>query len=689
MRRIAALLLTLAAWSAWEHPALASGDYGCGQSWKLVHRGYSCDNLLFLAPANDTRVNLSMLLLDRTGQSAPRPEPLPDPMFEWEAFRARFYPEAEASGLYAEGEGSRCRSNDSGRAAFEAAVTATRGLPAAERDALIAARRALQPSCIGSSPAAPLSVRSRPGQAFATYLDGARAFYGGDFDRAGAAFTGLAGADHKWLSETARYMVPRVELNRAQLGAFDEYGTLKGPDAAGLAALGRAEAGLRSYLVAYPGGRYAASAKGLLRRVYWLGGRTDRLAAEYAAALAALPASDPGALAGLAEEADDKLLMKVKPGEVRDPLLLAVLDLARMRTGGSDEVYFSDCCGPPLTRAQLEGQRPLFAGREDLFGHLIAAHAFYVANDPASVLRLIPDAARQQRFSSVQFSRQMLRGLALEVTRDRNARGFWTEMLGGARDPHQRAVLELALAMHDERAGALPRIFASGSAVRTPALRHILIESVAGPDLLRAQARDAAAPRAERELALFTLLAKSLGRGRHADFVRDIALVPADAPAGPDPEKPESYDQVANGVWLRGPTGEIGCPSIRETAARLARAPGGHRDRLCLAEFFRVNGFDGMYDTRRPADELGGTAELFPGKPFSRLELYKAIIADARAPADDKAYSLYRAVNCYAPSGSNSCGGVDVPLAVRRGWFQRLKGDYPASPWAKRLRYYW
>ena len=53
------------------------------------------------------------------------------------------------------------------------------------------------------------------------------------------------------------------------------------------------------------------------------------------------------------------------------------------------------------------------------------------------------------------------------------------------------------------------------------------------------------------------------------------------------------------------------------------------------------------------------------------------------------AYALYRAVNCYAPSGNNQCGGADVPQEQRRAWFQQLKRDYAGSQWAQKLRYYW
>jgi hypothetical protein len=50
---------------------------------------------------------------------------------------------------------------------------------------------------------------------------------------------------------------------------------------------------------------------------------------------------------------------------------------------------------------------------------------------------------------------------------------------------------------------------------------------------------------------------------------------------------------------------------------------------------------------------------------------------------------LFRAVNCYGPSGYNSCGGEDVPIATRKGWFDRLRREFPKSPWTQKLKYYW
>ena len=678
-------------------PADASGDFGCSPSWRLSHANLSgCDDMAMLGPGNDTRTNLTMLLFDRRGslpkpgEGAP-PQPL-GALFDWRTLSGWLAVRPDNSDSdYSSGEGSRCRTNGSGAAAFEAAVNAAR-LPGGEGAALIAARRTLSPDCAqpGASVSAALDgqVKSPAGKGFATYLAGAQAFYDGDFDAAGTRFASLSGARDGWLRETARYMAARVEVNRIQVGLFDEYGIPKDFKTVDQKVVAAADAGLRAYLKDYPNGLYAASARGLLRRVYWFGSKRDLLAQQYVALFA-----QPAAVRGLndvdlAEEMDTKLLPDLTIGDTRDPTLLAVLDLKRMRT--ADDEVSAGCCTHPITLDEINGQRAAFAGNQPLFDYLVAAHQFYIGKKPAEVLKLIPDAARQSSFSEVQFSRQMLRGMALDAVGDRNARGFWLEMLPGAKVEAQHSALELAIAYHDERTGGLSRVFAADSPVDDPTMRGILLMNVADAVLLRKQATGAKAAQ-ERQLALFTLLYKELSRGAYRDFTTDLALVPANATTDGNYYDLLTSEQVPFGLFTK-PTqlGEFGCPALKRTVADLTAAPGDAHGRLCLADFFFANGFDGFaLDTQPPREDLGGTKSLFPGGHYSRLEVYKSIIADPKAGADNKAYALYRAINCYAPSGNNSCGGTDVDKTVRKSWFTRLKADYAKSSWATGLRYYW
>jgi hypothetical protein len=355
-------------------------------------------------------------------------------------------------------------------------------------------------------------------------------------------------------------------------------------------------------------------------------------------------------------------------------------------------------CGS-LTREELERQAPLFAGHEALFDYLRATDAFYARRDPREVIALIPDAARQARFTYLEFSRQVLRGLALDAVGDRNARAFWLSLFPGAVQPYQREALELALAIHDERSGAVERVFEGGSEVRHPVIRQLLLEHNAGPALLRRQARDASVPKQEREVAAYILLAKQLRRGLYRDFLGDLDLVPAGAEVTAGYDGAARYDAldrpalVAPPLGLFAPgssVGEAGCRDLRSAVSQLASAPNAPGPRLCVAEFFRMHGFDFFpFDEPAGPTGLGSAGSQFRGPIYARFEVYKSIMNDAAATPDQRAFALNRAIRCYAPGGANSCGGTEVPVAQRRAWFERLKRDYPGSRWAQTLRYYW
>jgi hypothetical protein len=400
MIRLFGFSVLLLAAAFWHRPAAASFDMWCEPSWTLVHRDMTeCDNMAFLAPGNDTRVNLLMLILDQRGKpiEAPAGNPTPDPLAEWPIFAHRVTPapaESEGENEYAYGEGSRCRSNEPGAAAFVERVNAATEIPEAERTTLTTARQGLQPDCaaapIGGGALAETlqSVQSPLGKSFAAYLQGAQAFYDGDYDAAKAHFSGLTSVNQPWLAETARYLLARVEVNRAQIDAFDEYGYPK-EEPANPQVIDAAEAGFRDYLTTYPQGAYAASARGLLRRVYWLGKRSDPLAGAYKEMLVA-PSSSPGGIEDVAllDEVDNKLLMAAGFAPTSEPIMLAVYDLWRMRDRDN-----------PMTRGEIEAQRAKFASNTALFDYLLAAYDFYIGNEPHAVLAAIPAATAQAPLS--------------------------------------------------------------------------------------------------------------------------------------------------------------------------------------------------------------------------------------------------------------------------------------------------
>ncbi|MEE9099244.1 outer membrane assembly lipoprotein YfiO [Pseudomonas nitroreducens] len=705
--------------------ARASSDDSCYPSWNLKRDTLDvCNSLPFLSPGNDSRVNLQLLLAD-AGQANLPDRPLSDdeqqlgygkvpfPMARLLDDGQSAESDGPASGTqasapladlvariglpadslaqsadsFASGEGSRCRSNNASTAQdFLSQLLLIEGLPAEERQSLARGRLTLLGACQWDDTQLtvilPGDLQSAPGKAFATYLKGAAEFYSGRFGEALKAFRALQDSDLPWLQETARYMIARSQLNEAQQNAFDDMGY---PDLRKVDknVLKGAEASLGDYLKRYPQGQYADSAKGLLRRVYWLMSDEGRLAGEYAELFARHDAD----LAPLIQEVDNKLLVTAHPADVRDPRLLAVLDLMQMRHHEPNEPRALDSAG-------LAGQKELFAKQPGLHDYLSAAYQLYVEEKPAEALKSLPEEI-PEKLDYLAFSQQALRGFALEAGNDwLAAEKLWLRLLPMARQPLQRDQLELALAFNYERSDRLVKVFAEGSPVQTPIIREILLRHVAGPDLLRQQARSTSASVEERDTALFALLYKDLLHGQYQAFIDDLALLPAE---------PSSKSLGASIGYLYGsmpltlfqwPGGKndsgYECPAIVDVARDLQQSPQPPKALNCLGEFILRNNLDGFPLDNPPGErELGGSDSLFPGTAYSRMDGYLKIIADKQAPEDDRAYALFRAINCYAPSGFNGCGSQDIAPSQRKQWFRALKSQYAATPWAKALKYYW
>ncbi|QGM46325.1 hypothetical protein [Methylocystis heyeri] len=695
-------------------PGAAHACGGAGgppaQHWSLDHKSYAGGaGLPFLSPGNDSRINLQLLTLDARSLTLPAgatPEASKDvdaaSMFtiaDLSSACGRIPapgvapPDASAaSPALADGEGSRCLSLEAGRKAFVEAVQADKSLSEAERDALTAARARVTATCDDkTSPATsedPLAGAPKPSAAardFAAYLVAAQQFYDGAFDEARAGFEGLAKAQNAWLRESARYMVARTLLNKAQKGAFADFDGVPEPKVTDRASLDAAEAAFKSYLADYPAGRYAASARGLQRRIYWLAGDKARLAADYGARIkrAAGSATDPD-IPALAQEIDLKYLGdgKAAAAEGVDPNLLAVADLMRMRREAGDKA-------PQFPAADLDAEAPRFSGNERLLAFLKAARAYYIDGDSATTLRLLGEApAAFPPLSWVAFSAEMLRGQALLASaRFSEAAEQFSRLLPLAAQPWRKEAVEVGLAMAWERAGTANKIFLPETRLSTPSVRAIILRHVAGPILLRMAVEDPSSIPAERRLARFVLLYKEATRGQYAGFLKDYspeAVEKDDAGADPQEMTPKSTLFKWDGSAESYP-----CPTLKSVVAELAADPRSPHGLLCLGDFTRSSDLDDFEYDRPAPNELGGSKSIFPGEKFSRGEIYKKLIADPKTPDRKKAYALFRAVNCYAPVGANGCGGKDVDLRQRKAWHDQLKARYGATPWAKSLKYYW
>ncbi|MBK3434378.1 MULTISPECIES: outer membrane assembly lipoprotein YfiO [unclassified Pseudomonas] len=712
--------LALALLAGFSLPAQASSDDSCYPDWRVSRDSYEpCSNQPFLSPGNDSRVNLRLLLADKKAAPlAPNalgeddlaqgfgPVPFPvyrlvpvpatneepdnkaddsrtaelDTLLQPLGIKREEY--KTAGQAFLNGEGSRCRSNDDDSATAFISQVIKAQMPPAERDVLVKTRLQLLTTCDWSRQVVDAQLTpSANAQLFRTYLQAAGDFYSGRFDYAERGFAAAATSDVPWLKETALYMTARTSLNQAQAEAFDEYG-MPQREHVDKSALSDAEEGFLSYLKHYPQGDYVASARGLLRRVHWLANDDARLAEDFTWQFTeATEAQRNVSVDELVEEADLKLLM-VGNKAANSPMLQVVSDLMAMRAHTP----------PLLSREDLDKQKSTFASEPALFDFLQASYALYVEHQPDAALKHLP-ADVPSSLDYFAFSQQTLRALALEAKQDwKAAEALWLQLLPLAKQPLQRDQLELALAMNYERSGQLAKVFAADSPISAKQVRYILLRNVAGPDLLRQQIANASDP-TERQSAQFVLLYKDLLRGQYATFADDLKQASlSDDKLGTSLGYTYTSGQTLKLFQWNGDKAESGyaCPSIAQIAATLQNEAKNPHALNCFGEFILRNGLDGMpLEQHRAAGSLGSTASDFKGETFSRLDGYKQVIANAKAPKTDKAYALFRAINCYAPAGYNSCGGEDVAPAVRKAWFRQLKSGFADTQWGKSLQYYW
>ncbi|KWI39590.1 hypothetical protein [Burkholderia stagnalis] len=700
--------------------AHASSDDSCNPPAALRQNAYSCGGMPILSPANDTRINAMLLMVD-SGQLAqlfPDPKTIPPKdrvnrivvpfSYDFSGWIDIGQKQPDTTGnasnanapsnQYADGEGSICRSMTAGADAFGAALNAAKDLPGDEAARLRAARADIaQKTCASGGASAAWtrpSVKSPVGQQFATYLDGTNAFYRFDFPAATKAFAGASHSANPWLKETGLYMAGRAQLNAAQANAFDHDSPTPSRESVAKVSLDAANTVFRTYLKVYPQGRYAGSASGLLRRVAWLGGNVAQQADLYDKAFAHWsPTVSNVPLMQLANELDSKLVFApgFDPRQIQSPAVLATVDLMRMRTSDSTD----SSRDKPLTLGELQAQKPRFAGTPALYDYLLATWYVYVGHKPAAALDLLPQASGAP-LDYFGLSQQALRAFALEDSgQPDKARQLWRDLIPLAKLRFQREALELALAINLEQAGLVDEAFADDSPIQNAAIRATLLQRAANADLLRAQAQNKSTSGTLRDIALYTLLYKEFTRAHYADFVTDVALV-SDAPS--DALKPFAQPGAKN-------EDGYACPSARDIAAALQQNPADAKGMNCLADFVRRHPAEsGLGEYSLPSwaaagappasaahvpPTLGSAPSQFKGKSFERMPGYVAVMDDAQANPNDRAYALYRAIKCYAPSGYNDCGGKDVPKNTRKRWFNTLKAAYPGSQWAQTLKYYW
>lgn len=703
--------------------AFSSGDGICGFS----DAECGMPAFPFLAPENDTRTNLILLQSSHAHLPLPLPQPLPDqarmrtdPFTAYrvmglvasedstpdepsdsvqppssltlKAGQLDLPPEIQAQmdTLAPEESEGRHISNDVTTVeTFFDVLLADTQLNAAQRRQLAQTRiNMLSSSTTPAKVTQDLATLANDGHAgeLKRYLITATAFYRGMFAQADSDFQALTLANQPWVAETARYMLIRISINQAMENALDEYDMFdarKADKAAGQRAITR----IADYVQHYPQGRYLASAQGLSRRAYWIMGDDSALSDRYQQVISGQKNLD--ALQTLNDEIDNKLLENGTFTLSSDaPMLMLVQDMKRLR---SDKGWMGL---PALTEEALLAQKPAFdaAMMQPAFLYLQAAYRFYQQRDFAGVLALIPATTDTDLSDTSHFSQQVLRGMALEAEHGwQEAEKHWRHLLTLKTDYTQQQYLQLALAQNLALAGQPQAVFAADSPVKNLRFRSAVLKTSANADLLRQQTAESQTHE-ERAIALHTLLLKSLTHGDYAAYLKDSALLSAITPLKNTENTSWNMENLAVFAWDGSDTEEgYQCPTLTTVVATLDKKPNDAHASNCLGEFFlrtgAAVGFDWGEDNQ--LDGITHAPKQFSGKETNRLDGYIAVIANPRAEPEDKSYALYRAVYCFAPSGTNDCGEQEISKATRKSWFTRLKTEYKGSQWAMQLKYYW
>lgn len=587
----------------------------------------------------------------------------------------------------AELENRHVSNNAESVSAFFAALLADSTLTAEQRQALAQARTGLLSGATREQIESSLATFPADSQAlpYKSYLAAAASFYAGDYASAERDFTQLATSDRPWLAETAQYMLMRTALNKSSQNSVGEYGDFD------IAKINREDATqaqelAQAYLQRFPQGLYADSSRGMLRRINWYLQSWPQLAGLYEQALQ--QSADARQLRENVIEYDnvygmafyDQSVVEAFPDAPR----VSYIELLRaLRLDNNSK--------PTLTQAQLDASKPVFEQSQKLpLWRDLQLNLWLATGNYAAIIQTVTPAQKLAAHDTLAFSEQVLYGEALMGQKKwAEARDFWQQLLKLSQDNEQQQYVQVKLAATLVYSGDVAAVFAPNSAVTNLRFRSQVLKTQATPELLRQQAVNGP-NNEERTIALHTLLVRDLTENRFGDWLTDRKL----ASAITSPVIGEAFDDVNLSIFdWNGDTAQAGytCRSLNETVTVLSKKADDAHALNCLGEFFRTTQTHvDLWKNSAGNDVLeSAISRKKPFGQFDRQSYYQQVITSPTAEVEDKSFALYRAIMCYAPSGANECGGEDVDKLQRKGWFTQLKTQYPGSPWAQKLKYYW
>ncbi|MEG1121997.1 MAG: hypothetical protein RSD20_09815 [Citrobacter sp.] len=587
----------------------------------------------------------------------------------------------------AEHENRHVSNNTASVSQFFAALLTDTTLTVEQRQALSRARLGLLSGATAEQIVSSLATipADSSAQQYKTYLIAAARFYEGDYANAQQNFTQLATSDRPWLAETAQYMLMRTALNKSSQNSVGEYGDfdsakINRQDAS------QAQTQAQAYLQRFPQGLYADSARGMLRRINWYLQAWPPLAGLYEQAFQ--QTTDAQQLRKTVIEYDNVFGMQfLEQSAVEtfpDAPLISYIELLRALRLNNDNK-------PTLTQAQLDANKAVFekGGKLPLWRDL-QLNLWMATGNYAAIVQAVTPAQKLPAHDILAFGEQVLYGEALMGQQQwPAARTFWQQLLKLSQDPEQQQYVQAKLAATLVYSGDVAAIFAPDSAVTNLRFRSQVLKAQATPELLRQQATQGP-NNEERTIALHTLLVRDLTENRFTDWLNDRKLASTITP----PVISESFADVNLSTFdWNGDAAQAGytCRSLDETVTVLSKKADDAHALNCLGEFFRTSQTHVDLWTDSAGNDVleSAISRKEPFGQFDRQSYYQQVIASPKAEVEDKSFALYRAIMCYAPSGSNECGGEEVDKSQRKSWYTQLKSQYPGSPWAQKLKYYW
>ena len=656
----------------------------------------SCSNLPVLYPFNDNQTNMILLLSD-LGLANVAPMTPDKNLWDANYGTAPF----DASNFFYLSQNKlpnqrkkfkqedtvfdeRCATFSSGQQTFTNQVQQFKAIPANEKQLLINERNKMR-QCGDKIPLIAVDPNwSALTRQYASYLNASILFYNGNYAAANKIYTVLSTIDDAWLKETSQYMLIRTALNAAYATGVNQYGDID---------LNRIDQNLlkqfldhiTTYLKAYPNGQYVASARGFMRRGFWLSGRQDLLVNEivwqilnpkskfYNLEISKLPA-----------EIDRRVFFSqyFNVKNLKDPFFLATYDLMNMRSPASDNYR-------PMTWAELNAQKDFFKTQPALFQYLQAVHFAFIQNKPQDALNYLPKE-NSNNSSYLQLSQTFLKGQLLEKTgQKQKAEQYWNQQLAQAKNSYQRGLFETALSNHLATQQNYSAFVGKKAKITQLNLQRNFITQIANADSLQKIILSNDSNLDQKQAASYTLLSKSLIHQHYDLFNKSYAYLPANAAQYSGysssvenlKNKPDFSNFIWNGATI---TPQLKCADLKTLIVQIEKIPKDPFLNVCLGEYIRSQqGYSIQQLSYIEQDHSS-----FSGKVFTRGEVYQSIIKSSNK-GDLQAYALFRAIQCYAPSGVNDCNDAEVSKTTRKQWYDRIKAEYPNTTWAKSLKYYW